>query len=207
MSDGSILATPVFSSLLSDIFCVTLDGVLARLSLADGLIVWRKRLGAPVFSSPLLSVTGSLLFCATVQGKLICLDPDTGDVHWNYSAGDAIFSPLVGEEDLVLFGCQDGRVYCVDNSGVAAWVSECQEGVVCAAPCVFATKDRGQEKAVLGVSSKGDARVINLRSGEEIFKLNLAGEDSAEVFSSPAVWAGRIVVGRRDDCICCYEFF
>jgi len=56
------------------------------------------------------------------QHTLYALDADSGETVWKYGAGGRIDSSPSIYKDLVLFGCGDGRVYCLrGDDGALVW--------------------------------------------------------------------------------------
>jgi len=66
---------------------------------------------------------GGTVFVAEIDSQtLYALDIDSGKVVWQYTAAGRIDSPPTIYKGLVLFGCGDGRVYCLrDKDGALAW--------------------------------------------------------------------------------------
>jgi len=68
-------------------------------------------------------VAGGKAFVAAIdQQTLYALDSGSGKTVWKYTAGGRIDSPPSIHKDLVLFGCGDGRVYCLRaDDGALVW--------------------------------------------------------------------------------------
>jgi len=68
-------------------------------------------------------VAGGKAFVAVIdQQTLYALDADSGETVWKYTAGGRIDSSPSIYKDLVLFGCGDGRVYCLRaDDGALLW--------------------------------------------------------------------------------------
>lgn len=83
--------------------------------------LWSTPLKAGRLSSPV--VAGGKIFVACIDANSVCaLDAATGQPAWNFVADARVDSPPTIHEGLVLFGCADGRVYCVRASdGKLAW--------------------------------------------------------------------------------------
>ncbi len=74
------------------------------------------KLTAPVIAG------GRIYVASKDQHALYALDGDSGKQLWRFTAGGRIDSPPTVYEGRVLFGCADGRVYCLRASdGAAVW--------------------------------------------------------------------------------------
>jgi len=69
------------------------------------------------------TVAGGKVFVASVEThQIIAIDAATGEKAWSFTAGGRIDSPPTAWRGYVLFGCRDGRVYCLRASdGALAW--------------------------------------------------------------------------------------
>jgi len=83
---------------------------------------WRARhLYSGRISAPVAD--GSTVFVALPDDhQLVALDASTGKERWRLTAGGAIDSPPTLYKGRCLFGCRDGRFYCVDaHAGELIW--------------------------------------------------------------------------------------
>jgi hypothetical protein len=81
---------------------------------------WEVNLGGKL-TQPV--VAGGRVFVSSKDThQLHALDEESGEPVWQFTAGARIDSPPSIHGPLVLFGCADGRVYCLRASdGVLAW--------------------------------------------------------------------------------------
>jgi len=81
---------------------------------------WRIRLNGKL-TQPV--VAGGKVFVTAIERQtLYALDTGSGKTAWKYTAGGRIDSPPSIYKDLVLFGCGDGRVYCLRaKNGALVW--------------------------------------------------------------------------------------
>ncbi len=87
---------------------------------ADLAQAWTAECGEP--PSPPVIAGGSVYVTTPEDYRLHCLDAETGREKWTYTAGGRIDSPPTVYRGKVLFGCADGRVYCLRASdGALAW--------------------------------------------------------------------------------------
>src|ERR1700726_4085091 len=75
--------------------------------------VWQFRTGSAVRSAPVLD--GGALYVASVNGILQVIDVATGMPKWKFQAPGQIHSTPSLYRNMVLFGCDDGRVYALDR--------------------------------------------------------------------------------------------
>ena len=93
----------------------------AKAPVADALKqVWSVDLGGKL-TQPVLA--GGKVFVAQVDRQtLYAMDAGSGRVLWTFVAGGRIDSSPTAHEGAVLFGCADGRVYCLRAAdGALAW--------------------------------------------------------------------------------------
>jgi len=81
---------------------------------------WRVKLTGAL-SAPV--VAGNKVFVASVDThQVIALDAATGEEAWSFTAGGRVDSPPTVWQGYALFGCRDGRVYCLRASdGALVW--------------------------------------------------------------------------------------
>jgi outer membrane protein assembly factor BamB len=81
---------------------------------------WQVRLDGKL-TQPV--VAGRKVFIAAIdQQTLYALNASSGEILWKYTAGGRIDSSPSIYKDLVLFGCGDGRVYCLrTEDGALIW--------------------------------------------------------------------------------------
>jgi outer membrane protein assembly factor BamB len=121
---GAIQGTPVING---NIAYVPLSGgreSLVAYDLAEARIRWRY-IGGDVHVSPLL--LGISLYIANVNGVVTCLSLATGEKTWSFTLPGnttlkGIRSSAAGRDSSVVFGADDGFLYCCNaNTGVLRW--------------------------------------------------------------------------------------
>ncbi len=81
---------------------------------------WKTSIGGRL--TPPVAAGGTVYVAAVDGHTLYAFDIETGTQRWHYTAGGRIDSPPTLHEGLVLFGCADGRAYCLRAAdGVLAW--------------------------------------------------------------------------------------
>jgi len=81
---------------------------------------WELRLGGPL--SAVTIADGKLFVSQVDRHTLHALDAATGAPAWTFTAGGRVDSPPTYWKGRVLFGCKDGRVYCLRASdGALVW--------------------------------------------------------------------------------------
>ncbi len=76
-----------------------------------GSLIWKRNTGRQVEASVIL--TSSEVLAANMSGVLMLLDVNNGRVKWSYEVGSAIFSNPAVLQGRIIFGAQDGKVYCL----------------------------------------------------------------------------------------------
>lgn len=113
-----------------------------------------------------------------------------------FSSATAALPP---NEDYVIFGCHDSAVYCVNTKGESVWKFN-SDSPVYATPFVFQWK---QDCFVAVATTAGTIYVLSQSKGDIKYTLRCPGE----IFSSPVVSNGILVVGCRDNFVYCYNLW
>ena len=177
------------------------------LSLKDGSVAWRTPMDLPVWGSPLL--LGNRLYfglgngdflksAAEPRGGVVCLSALGGKEVWRTPIPDAVLTALTHKKDRLFLGSRDGHLYALDAvKGAVLWKRPVG-GPVLASPLV------GRER-VLAVSGTGKLVVAAIQTGEELASVDLSRllEVETGVFSSPALAAGKVVLGTTGGALVC----
>jgi len=89
----------------------TAAGDLAAFRAADGSLIWRQGLGAPLAAPPAPAL--DRLYLALTDGKLISSSLSTGDVLWTREIGGHV-SGLLALDDQLVFGTTENEVRSLD---------------------------------------------------------------------------------------------
>ncbi|XP_047113580.1 beta-alanine-activating enzyme isoform X1 [Schistocerca piceifrons] len=211
LSRGGICGSPCVNSHIGLIFAGTLDGTIAAVEETSGQVVWQRHLSAPIFSSPVTfhQPDYSVVVVAEVLGIVHCYGASKGDELWTFQAGGNVFSSLCFFESAcmpednsglcLLFGCHDHKVYCLGTNGQLLWTTKLDSPVY-ATPFPFSTVN-SEVDFVAAASTSGALCILHAKSGELLYKKNIG----CELFSSPVVCGGVLVIGSRDDYLYCYK--
>jgi len=113
--DRGIWATVALNPEKGRLYVGCNNGVFYALSMADGGLVWKRKLGNRIWNSA--AVTDGCVLVGVRDGRFWCLDEDTGDPIWALDDGfDIDATPLVAE-GLIVIGSQDGWVYGIGEAG------------------------------------------------------------------------------------------
>ena len=83
--------------------------------------VWAATPTTGRLSSP-VAAEGKIFVACIDSHSVVALDASTGRTLWTFTAGGRIDSPPTIHQGLVLFGCADGRIYCLRaGDGKRVW--------------------------------------------------------------------------------------
>ncbi len=113
-------------------------------------------------------------------------------IQWKFKAGHEIFSsPVIDHQGRVYFGCDDSRIYCVDQDGQQVWTYA--TGYYVSAP---GTLDE-EERYLIG---SNDQYLYCLdRNGQPVWKF----KTEYYISSAPLIADGRIYFGGEDHHLYC----
>lgn len=98
---------------------------------AAGQVVWSFAMPGQLLASPVLDGEGRLYLSLSqsgaegTRGALACFDVQAQRMRWTSSMDAAVEStPVVGDDGLIYFGDNAGRVHAVDREGRFSWTDE-----------------------------------------------------------------------------------
>lgn len=92
-----------------------MDGWLHALSMKNGHVLWRKRIGTLVASSPAIDPSRGVLVTATMlPGDVKVIDLDTGRVRWRFPTGARSEPSPVIRDGVAYVGAENGNVWALD---------------------------------------------------------------------------------------------
>jgi outer membrane protein assembly factor BamB len=81
---------------------------------------WEVDLDAKL--TPPTVANGSVFVACPDRHQVVAISSESGEIAWRFTAGGPVDSPPTIHSGLVLFGCNDGYVYCLNASdGALAW--------------------------------------------------------------------------------------
>ena len=136
-----------------------------------------------VASGPAL--VGGEIYSGSRSGLFFRADAETGAIVWtNQDSTKEIFTTPAVAGDLVVFGSEDGGVYCLERgSGKQKWRSDAKGSP--SSPII------ASDKVLVGVDGK--LIVLKLDSGEEVWRYEVS-----DGIASPSIINGMVVVGSED---------
>jgi outer membrane protein assembly factor BamB len=152
---------------------------------ADGKVIWRRGVGAPVHAAP--TAADGRIFAVTVENELTALSADDGRRLWSHNGipetagllGGA--SPAV-EGEIVLAPYSSGELFALRvENGRAVWSDNLASSRSANAVAGLAdirgrpVIDRGR---VFAVSHSGRMAAIDLRSGDRVWERQIASSHS-----------------------------
>ncbi len=152
-------------------------------SMPKGTVEWSANIGE-VETSPL--IIGSRIFITTLQGKLVCLDKSTGTEIWAYlipSPKDEVMihSSPAGDENVVVFGADNGNVYAVNTQdGTLRWKAVTRKSI-------FSSPSISSGKVFIS-SLDSTLYALDLSSGVVVWKRPLG----SRIYSSQAIGNNRL---------------
>ncbi|XP_038948861.1 beta-alanine-activating enzyme isoform X2 [Rattus norvegicus] len=117
---GPIFSSPCISASEQDIYFGSHDCFLYCCSTEGGLR-WKFETTARVYSTPFafpnhLCGSGTLLAAASTDGKLWVLESQSGELRSVYELPGEVFSSPVVWESMLVIGCRNNYIYCLDLS-------------------------------------------------------------------------------------------
>ena len=95
-------------------YLLTYSGRLRAISMRNGQVLWRRKVGRTAASSPAVDPKRRQLIVTTKEpGQVKIVDMDTGKVRWGRRTARVEASPVVSGK-LAYFGDDSGRVYALD---------------------------------------------------------------------------------------------
>ncbi|HMO15088.1 MAG TPA: PQQ-binding-like beta-propeller repeat protein [Pirellulaceae bacterium] len=163
---GAFESSPVIEA--GVLYIGDLDGKVYALELETGETKWEfttdDKLGFT--SSP--AIRDDLIYLGDITGLFYCLDKQ-GNEKWRYQTNGEINSSANFFADNVLFGSQDGTLYCLNaRSGEEIWKYEAKDQIRCSPTIV------GEQVFLAGCDSQLQA--VNLRDGTSLGSIDIESQ-------------------------------
>jgi outer membrane protein assembly factor BamB len=95
-------------------YIANIRGYLAAVSMRNGHVLWRKKVGTTSASSPAVDAARGQLVVATKEpGRILLVAMKTGKIRWRHAIARAEPSPVI-VRGVAYFGDESGRVYALD---------------------------------------------------------------------------------------------
>ena len=126
-------------------------------------------------------------------GCVCCVDADTFEVEWSFDTPAAVLGAIAVDDDQLVFGCCDGRLYVLDRQGkqIRTWDSH---SPLLASPALT-------DRYVYVVNRAGMLHALDRRWLEPVWEVSLG--QPGLYLSSPVVAQGRVFVGTEHDGLLC----
>ena len=84
----------------------------------QGQLIWQKKIEVAITSE--LRENEGIIYFGLESGELLALDSNRGEEIWRFKAGGAVRAAPAFSGQLVILGCDDGRVYFLTEKGKLA---------------------------------------------------------------------------------------
>lgn len=178
-----------FSPELGDGYVIVRDGG-GRFYVFDenGKVVLKKTPAEGLTTA--VKEAGGRLFFGTMTGRIVALELAAGGREiWEFRAPAAITSGPVFVGDMVLFGCEDGRLLALDRDGRALWTFEA-EGAIHVDPAA----DRGH---IYFGSTRRSFYCLDSATGKKRWSRRLQGAPLHPAFIS----GGRVALAASNSAV------
>ena len=139
--------------------------------------------GSYVATNP--AIDTDVIFAGSYEGTFLAADMKTQKTLWQFDESkDAFLSAPAVNENVVIVGCQDRNVYCLNRStGDKLWTFSAQDGfdsnpVICG------------DKVAIGCDD-GRLYLLDIQTGKEVFDYTLG----SPVLSSAAIAKNYLIIG------------
>jgi len=126
-------------------------------------------------------------------GQVWCLDSKSQEVEWRFLVDDTILGAIAARDGRLYFGCRDGALYCLSNSGQLLVNGHLREPIV-SSPAL------GRDHLYL-TSSSGRLFACDLLNLRPVWDASLS--DGENFTSSPVISHGHVYVGSQQQGLLC----
>lgn len=191
---SDIRATPVM--LGGSLYVPLANGQIFKLDPNKGKVLDTFFFAPTLLSSPAPDGQNILYVADGVRDTLYALNTNNKSNIWKFPTGGIIRSSPTVFNNLVIFGCDDGKVYAVDkNSGTQAWQYDAGAGVT------FYSSPVAKGKFVYIGCSDGALYALDAASG--LLKWKYQTGNAIE--SSPIAYGGNVIFGSNDYKLYCID--
>ncbi|XP_029988836.1 beta-alanine-activating enzyme isoform X1 [Sphaeramia orbicularis] len=198
---GAVFSSPFLHPSHRRLYVASLGGRLFCINPDSGEALWSVCRDSPFFSSPIAS--SHHIVIGSADGNICCFSV-AGEPLWQFVTKEAVFSSpsLTPNQQRVICGSHDGRLYCINcTDGSLAWTFQ-TTGRVYSSPCVFDGATVGRTGILVAIASTdGTVWILDGHDGQMLALYTLPGE----LFSSPVVFKQSLIIGCRNDYVCCLK--
>jgi len=159
------------------------DANLYQVPIADPNAAKSIDAGSYVATNP--AVDKGVIFAGTYDGVFLAANIKTQTILWHFEPGEGAFlsAPAVNDA-VVVVGCRDGNVYCLDRvTGKKRWAFTAQDNfdsspVICGSTVAIGCDD-------------GRLYLLDVNTGQEVFSYTLGNP----IVSSAAIAQNRLLIG------------
>jgi outer membrane protein assembly factor BamB len=190
VTEGSIVGTPVWRNGIVYVPLASGTETLVSYTLYNGAKYWSAKLG-PIETSPI--VLDKFIYVTTLKGTLHCMNVGDGKEVWKFDTQQEekrkpIRSSPASDGETIVFGCDDGAIYAVDQgSGLLKWKFQTRESVV-ATPIVVGGR------IVVG-SLDGTVYCLDARKGTLCWRY----QTHSRLYASASTNRSLVFVGSTDE--------
>ena len=103
----------------------------------NGATAWSTKLPGQLLGSPVVDRHGHVYVGVSQaergqppKGLLVCVDGNSHKLRWEYAASGPIEStPVIGDDDMLYFGDNSGKIHALDDRGTAQWTAQVESAV------------------------------------------------------------------------------
>lgn len=103
----------------------------------DGRPLWKTAMPGQALASPVIDRHGQIYVGVSQSqrgehpaGVLVCIDGNSHKIRWQYKAAGPVEStPVIGDDDVLYFGDNEGTIHGVDSRGGAVWTAKVESAV------------------------------------------------------------------------------
>lgn len=193
-------ALPVFAEDSSWLAFGALDGDLNFIDVATGELWEKVNLRAEIKSTPTYDPKTKKMFVCNSAGKLYCAEIDREkngvfwQLDWMVDLGAEVYSSPSYDDNQVVVGDMDGRMWCYDFEGKERWVYLAKSPIA-SSPVISA------DNQVIFGSSDGMLHSVDFVEGKSnwVYRVGDQNWGHINLDSSPAISTrGEVIVGSYD---------
>lgn len=189
---GSIYGSPM---VLKDwVFVPTENGRIFKLDAKHGTLIKTYVLEGQILATP--TSDGDYMYIGAGDNNMYAFDIIADTLEWKAGVGAGVFSSAIIFDTVVLFGCNDGKVYGLDKeNGVQIW-----------------TFDPGTGGPFISSPAIADTFVYIGGLDGRMYKFNVFNQNvewqyqtSGSILSSPVLVGGNCIFGSNDNNLYCID--